>query len=85
MRGRLDSDGGFQVDRLTGFVPQLCPFTGATEKCGTWCPHFSEPIRKYHAKNEREEVLVNICHGRYWKFTEFHDMRECEDMHTQVK
>lgn len=79
MRGQLTKNGDFVVERKDKFTNLCCPFQQETTNCGTWCPHFSEPIKQRNTPNNRstsrEETLVHICHGRYWKFTEFEDAR----------
>ena len=80
MRGKLTEAGLFIAERKTGFEGMGCPYNDV--QCGPWGALFSEPIKKRNIKMKREETLVNLCNGRYWKFTEFEDERPNEQEKT---
>jgi len=75
MEGKLNEDGEFQIKRANGWTPALCPFTEGSP-CGAWCAHFTEPHQQYNKKFERAELVVHLCQGKHWKFSEFEDRRE---------
>ena len=77
MRGKLTDAGLFIAERKTGFEEMGCPYNDA--QCGPWCALFSEPIKQRNIKMKREETLVNLCNGRYWKFTDVKDERLAHD------
>lgn len=83
MRGKLTEDGKFIAERKTGFENLMCPY--ADDQCGTWCALFSEPITHKNGKFNRKEFLVNLCNGRYWKFTDFKDRRKSHGGNEEIK
>jgi len=75
MEAKFDEQGDLHIKRSNGWVPQICPFSES--RCGTWCPHVTEPFLQRNSKfNGREEMVLHICHGKHWKFTSFEDRRQ---------
>jgi len=73
MRGLLTNEGELKVFRKDGLCTLHCPYTDSL--CGTWCPQFTEPIRRDNDRLNRVDTIVHLCHGKHWKFTEFEDQR----------
>jgi hypothetical protein len=74
MIGKLNEDGELVLVRAGREVNCVCPFMEAP--CSESCPQMTEPIRQHNKKYDRFETVIHLCHGKYWKFTEFEDRRQ---------
>lgn len=75
--GKLDSKGMLWLSRIANLKGMQCPFgetsvVGSTvryARCGDWCPHFGEVVKK---NNEAE---IEICHGTTIHILNYEDER----------
>jgi len=74
MKGRIEEDGFFVLERGGAFKDQTCPFNSGDTYCGDWCPLFGEPESEY----DNVAIELSCGDGRFWAFGpgDFTDERE---------
>ena len=80
MNIRINKLGNLEIERVSGFRPQYCPFSKIEEieqSCGDWCPLFNEPRKITAFRDDNlQNVVLKICHNEFEVLeTVFEDLR----------
>jgi hypothetical protein len=75
MKGKIDKNGYFYIQRAGKYAKQDCPFASRGSsgvECGGWCALFGEPSEA----TASGRVELELCRDKPLRFDEFTDERE---------